>query len=181
MAEARGARALLFVEHQVEDTELLVPKYWLEDAGVEVVVAGKERAMYRGKRGYEMAATATLREAAQQRWDLVHIPGGHAPDKLRTYPEVLDIVRRQDEQGLPLAAICHGGWVLASAGCAEGRKLTSYWSIRDDLVNAGARWVDEPCVVDRNLITARHPPDLPAYCRALLAACAGQRPVAPRA
>lgn len=168
MPPTRGTRALCFVEENMEDVELLVPRWWLEDAGVQVTVAGREKRAYKGKKGHDLKADATLAEVAGQAWDLVHIPGGFAPDKLRTYPEVLELVRRQDQQGKPLAAICHAGWVLASAGIVRGRRLTSYWSIQDDLVNAGARWVDEPVVVDRNLVTSRHPPDLPAYCRALV-------------
>lgn len=164
----RGLRAVILVEEQVEDLEVSVPKLWLQDAGAEVLLAGRERRAYRGKKGYEFPADLTLAEAAGQAWDLVLVPGGWAPDKLRTYREVLELVRRQDAEERPLAAICHAGWVLASAGVAKGRRLTSYHAIRDDLQHAGAAWVDERVVVDRNLVTSRQPADLPAFCRALL-------------
>ncbi|MCA1813613.1 MAG: type 1 glutamine amidotransferase [Halobacteriales archaeon] len=176
MPSLTGKRALILIEDHFEDTEVLVPKSWLEDAGVEVHVAGRATRVYKGKKGYEVPADTTIADAAQGSWDLVHVPGGFAPDKLRTYPEVLELVTKQDEAGKPLAAICHAGWVLASADLVRGRRVTSYFAIQDDMKNAGAEWVDERCVVDDNLITSRYPGDLPAYCRALLAALAGERP-----
>ena len=141
MAEARdlaGTRVLILADDHVEDTELLCPLWWLRDAGADVKVAGRERRTYKGKKGTEVPAELTFQDALQERWDLVVVPGGYAPDRLRTYPEVLELVRRQDREAKPLGAICHAGWVLASAGVAKGRRLTSYGTIKDDLVHAGA-------------------------------------------
>lgn len=166
--DLRGARVLILVDDLAEDLEVSVPRLWLQDAGAEVLLAGKERRAFKGKKGYEFVADLTLAEAAAQAWDLVVVPGGWAPDRLRTSRDALEVVRRQDRDGKPLAAICHAGWVLASAGVAKGRTLTSYHAIRDDLVNAGATWRDERVVVDGNLVTSRQPSDLPAFCRALL-------------
>ncbi|MBI5868667.1 MAG: DJ-1/PfpI family protein, partial [candidate division Zixibacteria bacterium] len=98
------------------------------------------------------------------------IPGGWAPDHLRRYPAVIDHVRQVNASGKPVAAICHAGWVLVSAGICRGKRATSFVAIKDDLIAAGANWVDEDCVVDGNLITSRTPDDLPAFMRALLKA-----------
>jgi protease I len=174
MPPLTGKRALILVEDHVEDLELLFPKFVLEDAGVEVHVAGRALRTYTGKKGYEIPSDTTIADAAQENWDLVHVPGGYAPDKLRTYPEVLQIVQKQMRSGKPLGAICHAPWVLASAGVADGKRLTSWHSVKDDLRNAGADWVDEKCVVDGNLVTSRFPGDLPAYCRALLGLLQGE-------
>jgi PfpI family intracellular protease len=105
--------------------------------------------------------------------DALVIPGGYAPDRLRRYPAVLKLVREAFDQGKVVAAICHGGWVLASAGIVKGRKLTSFFAIKDDMVNAGATWLDEEVVQDGNLITSRQPNDLPAFTDAIIAALGG--------
>lgn len=101
-------------------------------------------------------------------YDALLVPGGWAPDKIRRFPEVKDLVRAMDQSGAVLGQICHAGWVFISAGILKGRKVTSTPAIRDDMENAGALWVDEPVVVDRNLVSSRRPPDLPQYLRALI-------------
>ena len=100
----------------------------------------------------------------------VVIPGGWAPDKLRLSKKVLDFVKSLYDSGKIVASICHGGWVLVSAGICKGKTLTSYIAIKDDLVNAGAKFVDKEVVRDGNLITSRKPDDLPAFCREIIAA-----------
>jgi len=103
-----------------------------------------------------------------QDFDAVVIPGGYAPDRMRRHPPMLEFVRAMAEAEKPVAFICHAGWVPISAGIVRGRRVTSFPSIRDDLVNAGAQWVDEEVVVDRNLVSSRMPADLPAFLRALI-------------
>ena len=103
-------------------------------------------------------------------FDAVVVPGGYAPDMMRRHPAMVALVREAVEQGKVVAAICHAGWMLVSAGVLKGRKATSFFSIKDDLVAAGATWLDQEVVVDGNLITSRKPDDLPAFCRAIVAA-----------
>jgi protease I len=106
-------------------------------------------------------------------YDALVIPGGYAPDLMRRHPAMVALVRDSFLAGKPVAAICHAGWMLASAKILEGRRVTSFFAIKDDLIHAGAEWVDEEVVVDGNLITSRTPDDLPAFMRALIAAMGG--------
>ncbi len=169
----QGKRALIFIDDLYEDLELLYPRLRLIEAGCEVQLAGlaEPGAIHRGKHGYPIASDirATDKETTNvDDYDALICPGGFAPDKLRRSRDVLRITRDFHEAGKPLAHICHGGWIPISAGVVRGLTVTSTPGIRDDLVNAGAEWVDRECVVDRNHITARRPDDLPAFCRALL-------------
>ncbi|MCK6461447.1 MAG: DJ-1/PfpI/YhbO family deglycase/protease, partial [Planctomycetes bacterium] len=122
------------------------------------------------KYGYPINVDAHVKDLDAKALDGIVIPGGWAPDKLRLHRPVLDLTRAMVAGGKVVAAICHAGWVLASAGVCKGREMTSYVAIRDDLVNAGARWVDRDVVRDGNLITSRTPADLPAFMRTTLAA-----------
>lgn len=108
------------------------------------------------------------------------IPGGFSPDHMRRTPAMVRFVREANAAGKPVAAICHGGWMLASADCIRGKRLTSFYSIKDDMVNAGGNWVDEPLVVDGNVITSRTPKDLPQFMQGVLQALAGAAPAARR-
>jgi protease I len=103
-------------------------------------------------------------------FDAVVVPGGYAPDLMRRHPAMVGLVREAVQEGKVVAAICHAGWMLVSAGVLKGRRATSFSSIKDDMVNAGAQWVDAAVVVDGNLITSRKPDDLPTFCRAIVAA-----------
>ncbi len=166
---AKG-RFLILVGPEYEDLEVWYPKLRLEEAGYDVKLAGLGEREYRGKHGYPCAVDGTVADFPAK--DLVGIlaPGGWAPDKLRRDPEVLRRVREVHDAGKLVATICHGPWVLISAGIVRGRTLTSTVGIRDDLVNAGAEWVDRPAVTDRNIVSARVPKDLPEFARAMLAA-----------
>ncbi|MBI4483098.1 MAG: type 1 glutamine amidotransferase [Acidobacteria bacterium] len=164
----KGARILLFVEEEYEDMELWYPKLRLTEAGAEVVVAGLGKETYHGKKGYPVKVDGSVKDYRPDDFDGVVIPGGHAPDKLRASREVLEFVRKTDEAGKLVAAICHAGWVLASAGIVKRRTVTCYHTIRDDVVNAGAEYVDQTVVVDRNLVTSRFPADLPNFCREMI-------------
>ena len=110
----------------------------------------------------------SFKELAAEEYDVLLVPGGWAPDNLRRYPEVLQLVRDFDAAQKPIGQICHAGWVLISAKILQGRKVTSTPGIRDDMENAGALWLDEAVVVDQNLVSSRRPPDLPAYLAALV-------------
>jgi protease I len=154
-----------------EDMELLYPVYRLREEEVEVTVAGLTEDPVTGKKGHgPVSVDTTVEQVAAADFDALVIPGGFAPDKLRRSRAVLDLVRAFDGEGKPIAFICHAGWVPISAGILKGRRATSVDAIRDDMVNAGVDWVDEACVVDGNLISARTPADLGPWMKALLAA-----------
>lgn len=164
-------RILIFAEKIYEDQELWYPKLRLTEAGHEVAVCGPEAGKeYPSKHGYPVKSDLAAKDVKARDFDALVIPGGYAPDHMRRVPEMVALVKAFDAAKKPVAAICHAGWMLASAGILEGRRATSFASIRDDMVNAGARWEDAPVVVDGNLITSRFPNDLPAFCRAILEA-----------
>jgi protease I len=154
-----------------EDIELLYPVYRLREEGVAVTIAGLDDSPVSGKKGHgPVAVDTTVDRLVADEFAALVIPGGFAPDKLRRSRVVLDLVRAFDAASKPIAFICHAGWVPISAGILTGRKATSVDAIRDDMINAGADWVDEACVVDGNLISARVPADLGPWMKALLAA-----------
>jgi protease I len=156
-----------------EDLELWYPYLRLQEAGARVVAVGAEARTYRGKHGTEKPADAAVAEVEASEFDAVVIPGGYSPDHMRRHPPMVDLVRAVHDRGGVVAAICHGGWMLASAGLLEGRTVTGFFSIKDDMVNAGAEWVDREVVEDGRVITSRRPDDLPAFCRTIIAALEG--------
>ena len=161
----------VLVEDNYQDLEVWYPILRLREAGHEVItVEPRNQKHYVGKWGYPIDVDRSISDAKSQDFDAVVIPGGWAPDKLRLSKEILNFVSALYKQGKVVASICHGGWVLASAGICKGRTLTSYTAIRDDLVNAGATFVDQEVVRDGNLITSRKPDDLPAFCKTTLEA-----------
>jgi protease I len=165
---------LILAADLFEDMELLYPLYRLREEGVAVTVAGVDKAPVTGKKGYgPLQVDATVEEMDEGDFDALVIPGGFAPDKLRRYDSVLDLVRAFDSAGKPVAFICHAGWVPISAGILKGRRATSVGAIRDDMVNAGVDWIDSETVVDGNLISARTPDDLGPWMRALISALEG--------
>jgi len=159
----------ILVEDQYEDLELWYPFLRMQEAAMRVLVIGMEKGRkYVGKRGYPISADLAVAEVDATALHGLIIPGGMAPDRMRVHEELVRLVRDVFSRGRPVAMICHAGWVGISADIVRGRRVTSVRSIRDDLVNAGADWVDREVVVDGNLITARTPPDLPAFCKAIL-------------
>jgi protease I len=165
----KGKAIGILVEDQHEDIELWYPLLRLREAGAEVIVIGMEKGKrYTGKRGYPMTADASVSEVSADGLSALIVPGGYAPDRMRVHDELLDLVRSVDAQGKVVAMICHAGWVGISAGIVAGKRVTSVRTIRDDMINGGAEWVDEEVVVDGNLITSRTPWDLPAFCRAII-------------
>jgi len=167
-----GTFAIL-VGPEYEDLEVWYPKLRVEEAGFTTVLAGIGEPSYRGKHGYPCTIDAHVRDV--QPGDLVGVlaPGGWAPDKIRRDRDALRLVREIDVSGKIVATICHGPWILISAGILRGRKLTSTVGIRDDVTNAGGLWTDAPVVIDRNLISSRVPSDLPAFGSALVAGLQG--------
>lgn len=165
---------LILVGPEYEELEVWYPKLRLEEAGFEVKLAGTGEREVRGKHGYPCKPDGRVQDFPAGSLDGLVSPGGWAPDKLRRDPEVLRRVREVHAAGKMVASICHGGWVLASAGIVRGRRLTSTVGIRDDLVNAGAEWVDEPAVIDGNLVSSRVPADLPAFGAAMLRVLGGR-------
>jgi protease I len=163
-----GKRVLIFAGPYAEDLELLYPLHRLREEGAEVVVAGLGDRAYRGKKGHPIEIDTDVELVSAREFDAVVIPGGYLPDHLRRSEPVLQIVREAFDDGKPVAAICHAGWVPISAGIVKGKRMTSVGAIRDDLVNAGVDWVDQETVVDGNLITARVPGDLGPWMRAVL-------------
>lgn len=159
------------MHHDYEDLELWYPVLRMREEGFSVDLAGEQRGKeYHGKHGLVAVADLGFREAKTREYDFLLIPGGWAPDKLRRVPDVLQMVREANERNAIIGQICHAGWVTISAKIMKGRRVTGTSAIRDDMENAGAIWCDEPMVRDGNLISSRHPGDLPAYAKALVAA-----------
>lgn len=165
-----GSRVALLIEDLYEDLEFWYPFYRLQEAGCDVTVVGTGKEGYTGKNGLPATEDAAIDEVSAADFDAVVVPGGYAPDRMRRRPAMVDFVREMDARGAVVAAICHAGWMLASAGVVDGRTVTSFFAIEDDLVHAGAEWVDREVVRDGNLITSRTPDDLPAFLRAILEA-----------
>jgi protease I len=158
----------VLVEDYYQVLEVWYPYFRLREEGLETVLVGTGKKEYKSKEGYPAAAEASIKEVKAADFDGVVIPGGYAPDMLRRFPEINAFVKEMNRQNKLVASICHGGWVLASAGVLKGRKATSFSAIKDDVVNAGAQFFDREVVVDRNLITSRSPYDLPAFCREMI-------------
>ena len=179
MAET-STTILILVGPEYEDLEVWYPKLRLEEAGYETKLAGIGEPLYRGKHGYPASMDGDVRDFPAADLAGILAPGGWAPDKLRRDIEVLSRVREVHAAGKLVATICHGPWILISAGIVRGRTLTSTVGIRDDVINAGATWVDRPAVIDGNLVSARVPKDLPAFGVAMLEVLARQQLAAGR-
>ena len=171
-----GNRVLVFVDDGYEELEFWYPRLRLAEEGAVVSVAAAEKTTYHGKYGYPVKADLAYAEIDPSAYDAVVIPGGRAPDRIRRHPTALAVVRDMARSRKVVAAVCHGPHVLISAGVLRGVRATSFSSIKDDVVNAGAQYADEPVVVDGNIITSRKPADLPAFARAIVAALGGERP-----
>src|SRR5256885_12325807 len=175
-----GKRIAILAENMYQEMELWVPYYRFKEEGADVKVVGAGGAKaYTSKHGYPVNVDVQADQVKAVEFDAVVVPGGYAPDLMRRHPAMVALVREAAQQGKVVAAICHAGWMLVSAGVLKGRKATSFFSIKDDLVAAGGDWGDQEGVVGGNLISSRRPDDLPACCRALVAA-PGQRHTARR-
>lgn len=171
----RGKKAALLAEDMYNEFELWIPYYRLKEEGVDVVVVGSgTSSTYHSKYGIPVSVDKNASEVSADDFDAVVVPGGYAPDKMRLHASMVSLVRDAFHKGKVVAAICHAGWMLASAGILKGKKATSYVAIKDDMINAGALWEDSELVRDGNLITSRKPDDLPAFCRTIVQAMLGE-------
>jgi len=173
MSHLTGKKVAILVEDGFEQVELTSPKEALEAHGAQTQIVspktGKVKGWEHTKWGQEFPVDVGIEQANANDYDALLLPGGVMnPDKLRTNKKAVQFVRSFFDQGKPVAAICHGPWMLAEAGVVNGRKVTSYPSIQTDLKNAGANWVDQEVVVDQGLVTSRKPDDLPAFNRKMV-------------
>ena len=167
-----GRRIGILVEQDFEDVELTGPMQTMQDAGAVVTLIGSgSRNTYTGKQHKaKVTVDTTADKVAAADFDMLIIPGGYAPDKMRLSQPMVDLVRNFHDAGKLIAAICHGPQMLISAGIVKGRKVTSWPSVAVDLRNAGGIWVDEPVVKDLNIITSRKPADVPQFSKAIIEA-----------
>lgn len=166
--ELTGKKVLILAGPDFEDRELFYPLYRLQEAGATVKIAGIGEKSYKGKYGVPIETDGNTQNFVKETWHAVIIPGGWAPDKIRADQSALEIVRQATKNAAVVAAICHGPWVLASANVLRGKTVTSFVNIKDDLIHAGAQWIDQEVVVDGSFVTARKPGDLPAFCREII-------------
>ena len=161
-------KVIVLVETDYNEMELLYPYYrLLEDYEVHLVGSEKDQ-VYKSKAGLPIKSTHSSEEVNPEDYEGLLVPGGFSPDYMRRNPYTKKLVKALYDAGKPIAAICHGPWLLASSIDLKGKKMTSFMSIKDDLLHAGANWVDEEVVVDGKLITSRTPKDLPAFVKAFI-------------
>ena len=167
-----GKRIAILAEEDFEDSELIVPMWGMKNAGAKVLIVGSgSQEIYQGKRGsVAIRVDATADKVRAEDLDAIIIPGGRAPAKMRKYKSMVDLVKKADELGKIIAAVCHGPQLLIAAGIVKGRRLTSWPSVAAELKDAGAEWVDEAVVRNGNLITSRKPADLPRFNKAIIEA-----------
>ncbi|MEK7542188.1 MAG: type 1 glutamine amidotransferase domain-containing protein [Patescibacteria group bacterium] len=159
----------VFIENQYQELEVWYPYLRLKEEGAQVFFVGPEKGkVYTSKYGYAVTAELEIAEVNAQDFDAVVVPGGYAPDYMRRNAQMVQFLRDMNAAQKPVAAICHAGWMLASAEIIAGKKVTSVSAIQDDMRHAGGHWVDEEVVRDGNIITSRKPEDLPAFCRTII-------------
>jgi protease I len=180
MSTLTGKKVAVLVEKFYEDLELWYPVYRLREAGASVTIVGpKAGETYTSKHGYPAKSEAAASEVKASEFDAIIIPGGYSPDHMRRHKAMVDLVTEAAARGKILAAICHGPWMLCSARCLKGKKVTGFFAIRDDVENAGGVWQDAPSVRDGNLITSRTPDDLPAFMKQIIEALGAEAPSEP--
>ncbi len=169
--ELDGRRFMILVEKSYNDREFWYPYYRLLEAGAQVLIVAPEAgATYTGSAGIPVESEAAAEDLDPADFDGLVIPGGYAPDHMRRHPAMIKLVREMAVAGKVVAAICHAGWMLVSADVLRGKTATAFFAIKDDMVNAGAQWVDQEVAVDGNIITSRQPGDLPAFLKAIIQA-----------
>jgi protease I len=177
--DLKGLRAAVLVEQQYQEMEVWYPIYRLREAGCKVTIIGPEAGKeYPSKLGYPARADKAAKDVSADEFDLLVIPGGFAPDFIRRNEAMIRFASAMAEQGKVVAAICHGPWVLCSTQALKGKKATCFFAIKDDVVNAGAKYIDAEVVRDGNIITSRKPDDLPAFMQAIFQAVKELKPVA---
>ena len=172
----KGKKVAYLIGPEFEDLEFWVPLMRLKEEGATVNVIGLERKKeYLGKHGVPATSDFSTEEVLDQTFDALVIPGGWAPDKLRRSEAVKELVQRMNKDGKIIAMICHAGWVGISAGIVKGHAATGSSAIKDDIINAGGTWRDEPAFRDGNLVWGRVVADIPDFCRELVKALAGSK------
>lgn len=172
--DLKGKKVAILVDQQYQEMEVWVPYYRLVEAGVECHFVGAEKGKtYPSKVGYPVTAKLSYDEVNAADYDGVVCPGGFAPDFIRRHPKANQFVAAVNTRGKLVAAICHGLWCCCSANVLRGKRCTSFFAIKDDVVNAGGIWEDSEVVVDGNLVSSRKPDDLPAFMVACLQVLAG--------
>ena len=166
-----GKKIAIMLEQGYQELEVWYPYYRLKEEGAQVVrVAPEAGRTYPSKLGYPCVSDVAAKDVKGGDFDAVIIPGGWAPDFMRRDETMIQFIQQCASAGIVLAAICHGGWMLCCTDALRGKRATSFIAIKYDMINAGADWVDEECVVDGNVITSRKPDDLPAFCNAIIKA-----------
>lgn len=161
-------KALIISADNFEDSELLFPYYRLKEEGIQADIASIKKGKIKGKHGYEVDANKDLGEIRPDEYDLLVLPGGKAPDKIRKEKAAIEIARHFMESRKPVSAICHGPQILITAGVLRDRRATCYQSVAQEMKECGARYEDKEVVVDGNLVTSRKPSDLPAFMREMI-------------
>lgn len=174
--QLRGKKIAILLAEQFHDIEALYPYYRFKEEGAAVEFVGGGKEAYTGKFGYTQEVHTQAATARAVDYDAVIVPGGWAPDYMRRVPALVVFLADANRQGKVLGGICHAGWMLISAMAVKGKTVTSFSAIRDDMMNAGANWVDREVVVDGNLVTSRKPDDLPAFCREIIRLLAVPQP-----
>jgi len=175
--ELQGKRAAVLVEQLYQEMEVWYPVYRLREAGCKVSLVGPEAGeTYPSKFGYPAKSDKAAGDVSADDFDLLVIPGGYAPDHIRRHEAMIRLTSTMAEKGKIIACICHGAWVLCSTQALKGRKLTCFSAIKDDVINAGGKYIDAEVVRDGNLITSRQPDDLPAFMRAAIEALQQAKP-----
>ena len=168
--ELKGKKVAILLEDLYEDPEFWYPYFRLKEEGATVTAVAPLVQVYKSKYGFPASATLAAKDAQAEQFDAVVVPGGWAPDRMRRSPELLKFLEDCYQQGKITAAICHGPWMLCSVRALKGRKATCFPAIVDDVVNAGAVYVNEAVVRDGHVITSRVPEDLPDFCREIIKA-----------
>src|SRR5262245_16154761 len=175
--ELQGKRAAVLVEKLHEDPELWYPVYRLREAGCKVTLVGPEAGQtYPSKHGYPADSDKAAKDVSADDFDLLVIPGGYSPDHMRRCEPMIRLTSTMAEQGKVVAAICHGPWLLCSTQALKGRRVTCFFAIKDDVINAGGKYVDAEVIRDGNIITSRKPDDLPAFMQTIIQAVKEQKP-----
>jgi protease I len=175
--ELQGKRAAVLVDQMYQELEVWYPVYRLREAGCKVTLVGPEAGKdFNSKLGYPAKSDKAARDVSADDFDAVVIPGGYAPDYLRRCEPMIKLVSTMAEQGKVVAAICHGPWLLCSTQALKGRKVTCFFAIKDDVINAGGKYVDAEVVRDGNIITSRKPDDLPAFMQNIIQAVREAKP-----